>query len=108
MKEKILNFLRKKLNIHSPSDDVWCRNNGKSFSYWLLYEAKDCGVCDPPLEAQLALDFLSHYLLGDDWYVNTSESTIQVNSAIVYNILKEYSPEFRKEQKRYMRWRNEN
>ena len=73
----------------------------KQFTYWLEHEAKDCGLCDPPLDAQKALQFLTDYLLGENWYVATSESTEQVNSVIVWEILNKYSKEFRKEKKKY-------
>jgi hypothetical protein len=76
-------------------------NREKQFTYWLEHEAKDCGLCDPPLEAQKAIQFLKNYLLGENWYVVTSESTEQVNSAIVWEILRKYSKEFRKELKQY-------
>lgn len=74
----------------------------KQFTYWLKYEAKDCGLCDSPLEAQKALQFLADYLLGENWYVATSESIEQVNFAIVWEILDKYSKDFRKEKKKYI------
>lgn len=73
----------------------------KQFTRWLQYEAEDCGFCDPPLDPQLALNFLADYLLGEGWYVTVSESQKQVNSAIVWDILSLYSSEFRKEKKRW-------
>lgn len=75
----------------------------KQFTYWLEHDAEDCGLCDPPLDAQKALNFLTDYLLGEDWYVVMPESQKQVNSAIVWDILYKYSSEFNKELKR---WRN--
>lgn len=75
-------------------------NREKQFTYWLDHEAKDCGLCDPPLEVQKALNFLVDYLLGEGWYVIVSENQQQVNSAIVYEILEKYSKDFRKEKKR--------
>ncbi len=73
----------------------------KQFTYWLEHEAEDCGLCDPPLDAQRALRFLKDYLLGERWYVATSENTEQVNAAIVWEILSKYSKEFKKEKKQY-------
>lgn len=64
---------------------------------WLRDEAKDCGLCDPPLNAQKAIHFLKDYLLGSDWYVSMPENAEQVNSAIVFAILEKYSRKFRKE-----------
>lgn len=72
----------------------------QSFTNWLDNEAIDCGLCDPPLEAQHALHFLTDYLLGENWYVAMPESQKQVNSVIVYEILYKYSRKFRKELKK--------
>jgi hypothetical protein len=76
-------------------------NREKQFTYWLEHEAKDCGLCDPPLEAQKAIRFLKDYLLGESWSVTIPESTEQINSVIVWDILYKYSKEFRKELKQY-------
>ncbi len=73
----------------------------KKFTDWLKNEAKDCGMCAPPLEPQKALEFLQEYLLGEGWYVTTPESTNQVNTEIVFEILSKHSSEFRKEWKKY-------
>ncbi len=78
-------------------------SKAKCFTHWLDNEAIDCGICDPPLDAQKALDFLKDYLLGEDWCVTNPENVQQVNSAIVYDILKKYSPKFRKEYRIYRR-----
>ena len=69
----------------------------KQFTYWLEQEARDCGLCDPPLSAQSALQFLKDYLLGENWYVVMPENTEQINSVIVWEILNKYSKDFRKE-----------
>lgn len=73
----------------------------QTLTYWLDNEAVDCGLCDPPMDAQKAIKFLKDYLLGEDWYVAMSESTEQVNTAIVFDILRKYSPKFRKELKKW-------
>lgn len=70
------------------------------FTDWLKNDAKDCGLCDPPIEPQLALNFLIDYLLGEDWYVTMPECTQQTNTAAVYAILFKYSKKFRKEVKK--------
>lgn len=75
----------------------------QKFTEWLKNDSIDCGVCDPPMEAQKAIDFLQNYLLGEDWYVTVPESTQQVNTVIVFEILMKYSREFRKEWKQYMK-----
>lgn len=79
-----------------------------NFVEWLDAECKKDpdNLCDPPLEPQLAVQFLCDYLLGEDWYVVMPESTKQVNTAIVYDILEKYSKRFRKEVKQYRRNQN--
>lgn len=77
----------------------------QKFTEWLENDAVDCGMCDPPMEAQKAIDFLTDYLLGKDWYVTMPENTQQVNTATVFEILLEYSKEFRKEWKKYTKAR---
>jgi hypothetical protein len=77
----------------------------QKFTEWLENDTVDCGMCDPPMEAQKAIDFLTDYLLGKDWYVTMPENTQQVNTAIVFEILLEYSKEFRKEWKKYTKAR---
>lgn len=72
-----------------------------TFTEWLEAEyAKDenkDNICPPPLNAQLAVDFLKDYLLGEDWYVVMPISTEQANTEIVHAILKKYSKKYRKE-----------
>jgi hypothetical protein len=81
-----------------------CENCTKqTFTDWLENEAEDCGMCDPPLEAQKAIQFLRDYLLDEEWYVVAPESTKQVNTAIVHDILLKYSKDFRKEWKNYLK-----
>lgn len=70
------------------------------FTYWLEYEAKDCGILQPPLDAQKALNFLKDYLLGENWYVVNPVNTDQCNTQIVHEILLKYSSDYRKEYKR--------
>ena len=72
----------------------------KQFTYWLKYEAEDCGLMQPPLDAQKALNFLKDYLLGEDWYVVNPVNTQQCNTQIVWEILEKYSTEFNREKKR--------
>ena len=75
----------------------------KKFTDWLENEAEDCGILSPPLEPQMALDFLKDYLLGEEWYVCSPICQKQVNTEIVYEILRKHSKKFRKEWKDYMR-----
>lgn len=69
------------------------------FTHWLKYDAKDCGLMQPPLDAQTALDFLQYYLLGEDWYVVNPVNALQCNTQLVHEILMNYSPQYRKEYK---------
>lgn len=71
----------------------------KTLTSWLQNDAKDCGLCDPPMKAQEAVDFLKDYLLGENWYVTMPQNVEQCNTAIVIEILYKYSPKFRKELK---------
>lgn len=76
---------------------------GVSFTEWLKLEnAKDPdNILPPELDFEKAIYFLKNYLLGEDWYVNYSGSAKQINTDIVYNILRKYSKKFRKELKVY-------
>ena len=82
------------------------KSSKQKFTDWLKNEAEDCGMCDPPLEAQKAMQFLRDYLLDEGWHVVAPESTKQVNTAIVHDILLEHSSEFRKEWKNYLKTQN--
>ena len=74
-----------------------------SFTEWLKLEnAKDPDNTLPSdLDFEKAIYFLKNYLLGEDWYVNYSGSAKQINTDIVYDILRKYSRKFRKELKAY-------
>lgn len=73
------------------------------FTYWLLHEAEDYGLMQPPLEAQRALDFLQKYLLGENWYIVNPVNVQQGNSQVVHEILMKYSRVYRKEYCREIR-----
>lgn len=74
-----------------------------SFTRWLESEnAKDPDNMLPPaLDFEKAIYFLKNYLLGEDWYVEYPGTPKQINTDIVYDILKKYSKKFRKELKAY-------
>ena len=55
-----------------------------------LTDDKDYGLCSPPMNAQVALDELCRYFLGEDWYTTMPESQEQVNTEKVYEIEKRY------------------
>lgn len=50
----------------------------------------DYGLCPPPMDAQVALNELGRYLLGDDWYVVLPVNAEQCNTEIVYEIERRY------------------
>ena len=72
-------------------------NEKNTFTYWLAHDAEDCGIMQPPLNAQKALGFLCDYLLGEDWYVVNPVNTEQCNTQLVHEILLKYSKEYKKE-----------
>ena len=56
-------------------------------------------IFPPPLEPQIAIDFLRAYLLGEDWYTVNPISQKQINTEIVFDILFKYSKRFKREYK---------
>lgn len=74
-----------------------------SFTEWLKLEnPKDPDNMLPPaLDFEKAIYFLKNYLLGENWYVEYPGTPKQINTDIVYDILKKYSKKFRKELKVY-------
>ena len=59
------------------------------------------GLFPAPMNAQEALNILTSYLLGDDWYVVTPMSTDQVNACVVEQILNKYSKKWKKDWKHF-------
>lgn len=55
-----------------------------------LTNGENFGICSPPMNAQVALDELARYFLGDDWYSLISMSKEQINTQIVYEIETRY------------------
>jgi hypothetical protein len=55
------------------------------------------GLCPAPMSAQEALDILTSYLLGDDYYVANSMSPAQMNAVITEQILDKYSKKWVKD-----------
>jgi hypothetical protein len=55
-----------------------------------LTDGKDYGLCSPPMNAQVAVNELAHYLLGKDWYIATPMNGEQANTEIVYAIESKY------------------
>lgn len=60
------------------------------------------GVCNPPMDADLALDFLFEYLIPGN-YDPVPESRKQTNTHIVHEILMAYSKEYRREVRDYFK-----
>lgn len=76
----------------------------KEYKYNKGFEAMKNNICDTscglypaPMEAQEALDILTSYLLGDDWYVADPINTKQVNAIITEQILDKYSKKWKKD-----------
>ena len=61
-----------------------------------LAEPGDYGMLPPPMDAQVALNELCRFFLGDDWYCVLPIHTGQVNTEIVYEIESKYKKENRK------------
>lgn len=56
----------------------------------IMTEEDKNNIFSPPLEPQIALDILKDHFLGEDWYTPNPISTKQVNTEIVYEILRKY------------------
>lgn len=81
----------KKLHKYNKSFEHM-RENIEDLSY---------GIMPAPMNAQLGLNILCDYLLGEDWYVACSMGAEQVNAVIVEQILDKYSKQWRKDWKNY-------
>ena len=56
-----------------------------------ICETGDYGIFAPPMKAQVAINELCRYFLGDDWYDSSGATdSEQVNTAIVYEIEMRY------------------
>ncbi len=64
------------------------------------YEEKEFELCDPPIDAQFALDLIFKTLIDDkehySYLTTMSESTEQTNSIMLDLILTRYSRKYRK------------
>ena len=54
-----------------------------------LTDMKDYGLCPPAMKAQVALNELCKYFLGEDWYA-VCGSQEQINTEIVFEIERKY------------------
>ena len=73
----------------------------QTFTDFLENDSINCGIMSPPMEDKKALEFLTDYLLGENWYVVDQISPKQVNTNRVHEILWKYSKQYRKEWKQY-------
>ena len=64
------------------------------------YSGEDFELCDPPIDAQFALDLIFKTLVDDkkhyEYLTSISESQEQVNSIMLHLILWNYSRKYRK------------
>ena len=64
------------------------------------YKDRDFELCDPPIDAQFALDLIFKTLIDDKkhypYLTTISESTEQTNAIMLDLILKKYSKQYRK------------
>ena len=61
-------------------------NNDVAYRVLKLAEQGDYGIFPPPMNAQVALDELCRFFLGEDWYTINPISQEQINTEIVYEI----------------------
>lgn len=80
----------------------------KEYKYNKGFEAMKDNVCDTsygfcpaPMPAQEALDILTSYLLGEDWYIAGSMSVEQANACVVEQILDKYSKQWKRDWKHF-------
>lgn len=62
------------------------------------------GFCPAPMDAQEALDILTSYLLGDNWYTAVPLGTKQCNAVITEQILDKYSKKWKKDWKHFEKY----
>lgn len=84
------------------NDDISFEGLSNKINDW--YKDNEFELCDPPIDAQYALDLIFKVLIDDkDHYpylTTMPESTEQINSIMLDLILRKYSKEYRKYLKR--------
>ena len=80
------------------NDDTSFEGFSKKINDW--YDGKDFELCDPPIEAQYALDLIFKTLIDDkenyEYLTTMLETTEQINSIKLDLILRKYSRKYRK------------
>ena len=71
-----------------------------SFTEWMDENWKDTSIDPPSLNAQLAIQFLREYLVGDEFLSEVPITQEQANVLIVERILDKYSSKYWKESSR--------
>lgn len=83
------------------NDDISFEGFRKKIVDW--YSNRDFELCDPPIDAQFALDLIFKTLIDDKehypYLTTMSESVEQTNSIMLDLILKKYSRKYRRFQK---------
>lgn len=55
-----------------------------------LTDKKDYGLYPPCMDAQVALNELCDFFLGEDWYITEPICNVQANTIIVYEIERKF------------------
>lgn len=80
------------------NDEVSFKGFSKKINDW--YDGKDFELCDPPIDAQFALDLIFKTLIDDkehyEYLTTMPESIEQTNSIKLDLILRKYSRKYRK------------
>lgn len=84
------------------NDDISFDGFQKRIDSW--YKDKEFELCDPPINAQFALDLIFKTLVDDKehfpYLTTNSESVEQTNSIMLDLILRKYSKKYRKYNKK--------
>jgi hypothetical protein len=70
--------------------------------YKKMHKWEECGVHNPPMNGQEAINLLCHYLLGEDYSIDEAGTAYQANTIAVLHILNRYSRKFRSERRKYL------
>lgn len=83
-------------------DEISFEGFSEKINEW--YKDKDFELCDPPIDAQFALDLIFKTLVDDKenypYLTTMPESTEQTNSIMLDLILRKYSRKYRKYRKK--------